>query len=96
MGPSMRKAEPPMSIRVRLHGRIVLVARSPYTDEEVHRNKGPLMEHEHGEESMVGGEARQRGYGRSDLPRMRLSYNEENRSREDNHCDGVPSDTSSR
>ena len=31
------------------HGRILLVARTPNTNEQVHGNEGHLIEHEHGE-----------------------------------------------
>ena len=31
------------------HGRILLVARTPHADEQVHGNEGHLIEHEHGE-----------------------------------------------
>ena len=34
----------------KFHCRVVLVARTPYTDKEVHRNKSHLVEHKHGEE----------------------------------------------
>ena len=32
-----------------LHGCIFLLARTPYSDEKVHRDEGYLIEHEHGE-----------------------------------------------
>ena len=32
-----------------LHGRILLAARTPHTNQEVHRNQSHLIEHEHGE-----------------------------------------------
>ena len=33
----------------KLHGRILLMAAAPYTDKQVHRDKGNLVEHEHRE-----------------------------------------------
>ena len=33
----------------KLHGRVLLLARTPYADEEVHGDKGDFIEHEHGE-----------------------------------------------
>ena len=33
-----------------LHGRIVLVARAPHSDKEIHGYQRHLIEHEHGEE----------------------------------------------
>ena len=32
-----------------LHGRIFLLAATPHTDQEVHRDEGNLVEHKHGE-----------------------------------------------
>ena len=34
----------------KFHGRVVLAARPPYTDEEVHGDKRNLIKHEHSEE----------------------------------------------
>ena len=34
----------------KLHGRVLLATRAPYTNKQVHRNKSYLVEHEHGEQ----------------------------------------------
>ena len=33
-----------------LHGGVLLASRPPYTDKQIHGNKGNLVEHEHGEQ----------------------------------------------
>ena len=47
---NQQEGRAPHEHQCQLHGCIFLLTASPYTDEQIHRNQGYFIEHEHGEQ----------------------------------------------